>query len=61
MSNLERVALLWGHLTATELQAPYVYPEEIENGEAYFDAELCEIILKIDDKNCRILIEEIEQ
>ena len=60
MSNLERVALLWGHLTAKELEAPYVYPEEIENGEAYFDAELCEIILKLDDKKCRLTLEEIE-
>jgi len=59
MTNYERVELLWDYLTDFDLDA-FVYPEEIEEGEAYFDAENCEIVLTFEGKKCRISIEEIE-
>lgn len=60
MNNYERTQLLWDYLTDFDLDA-FVYQDEIDNEEAYFDAENCEIILAFDGKKCRILIEEIEE
>ena len=59
MTNYERTQLLWDYLTDFDLDA-FVYQEEIDNEEAYFDAENCEIVLTFDNKKCRITIEEIE-
>ena len=59
MNNYQRTELLWSYLTDFEEDA-FVYPEEIDNGEAYFDAENVEIVLPFDGKKCRITIEEME-
>lgn len=59
MSNYERMELLWEYLIDFDRDA-FVYPEEIENGEAYLDAEKCEIVLSFDNKKCKVTIQDME-
>lgn len=60
MNNYERIELLWDYLRDFDRDA-FIYPEEIENGEAYFDAEKCQIVLNFDNKKCKLTIEEMEE
>ena len=62
MNELDRMSLLWEYLTDVyNSYQPFIETDEIEAGDAYFDAENCEIVLDFSGKKCRVLIEELEK
>ena len=59
MSNLERIELIWSYLRDFE-ESAFVYQEEIDNGEAYLDAEEECIVLKFEGTPYKIKLEELK-